>query len=86
MRIAVDAVGGDFIPKSPVEGALEALAERPDLSIVFVGPEDLIAEELAKHDYDRDRVIVNMRLKSLKCMIHLLKLLKQNQILRCTSV
>ncbi|NCP83524.1 MAG: phosphate acyltransferase PlsX [Bacteroidetes bacterium] len=58
MRIAVDAVGGDFIPKSPVEGALEALAERPDLSIVLVGPEDLIALELAKYDYDRERVIV----------------------------
>jgi fatty acid/phospholipid biosynthesis enzyme len=26
MRIAVDAVGGDFVPKNPVEGALEALA------------------------------------------------------------
>jgi phosphate acyltransferase len=58
MRIAVDAVGGDFVPKNPVEGALAALAERSDLSIVLVGPEEMILAELANHDYDKERVIV----------------------------
>lgn len=29
-RVAVDAMGGDFAPRAPVEGALRALAELPD--------------------------------------------------------
>lgn len=59
MRIAVDAVGGDFFPKNPIVGALLALQERDDLSIVLVGPENLIQEELAKHDsYDKSRISI----------------------------
>lgn len=37
MRIAVDAMGGDFAPQPIVEGAVAALAERPDLELVLVG-------------------------------------------------
>lgn len=56
MRIAVDAVGGDFYPKNPVEGALAAVNERPDLSVVLLGPEELVKPELEKHTYDASRV------------------------------
>lgn len=56
MIVAVDAVGGDYFPQNPVEGALLALQENPDLKILFVGPEDMIAAELAKHEYPKDRV------------------------------
>ncbi len=58
MIVAVDAVGGDFYPQNPVAGALEALTERPDLKILFVGPEELIQKELDKHDYPKDRVLI----------------------------
>jgi len=37
MRIALDAMGGDFAPAPNVEGALAALADHPDLEVVLVG-------------------------------------------------
>ena len=47
MRIAVDAMGGDHQPAAPVRGALEALAERPDLQVLLVGQPEAIATEMA---------------------------------------
>lgn len=49
MRIAVDAMGGDHAPSSPIEGALLA-ARAYGVTIVFVGKPDVIEAELAKHD------------------------------------
>jgi glycerol-3-phosphate acyltransferase PlsX len=56
MVIAVDAVGGDHYPENPVSGGVQALNEIPELELLFVGPENLIKEELAKHEYDSERV------------------------------
>ncbi|WP_340102622.1 phosphate acyltransferase PlsX [Rhodohalobacter sp. 8-1] len=56
MVIAVDAVGGDHYPKNPVSGGIQALNEMPELKLLFVGPESLIKEELARHEYDSARV------------------------------
>lgn len=58
MVIAVDAAGGDHYPESPVQGAIEAVAEISDLTIILVGPEDIIYDELSKHDYDEQRIMV----------------------------
>lgn len=58
MKIAVDAVGGDFIPANPIEGALLAIQERNDLSVVLLGPEEMINEELSKHSYDSSRISI----------------------------
>lgn len=58
MIVAVDAAGGDFYPKNPIEGGLLAIAENKSLSIIFVGPEDSIKAELANHEYDASRIIV----------------------------
>ena len=58
MIIAVDAAGGDHYPKSPVEGAIKATDEIDDLTVILVGPEDLINDELSDHDYDQKRVQV----------------------------
>ena len=49
MRIAVDAMGGDYAPEAIVEGAVQAAAAY-GASIVLVGQEDLIRQELAKYD------------------------------------
>ncbi len=66
-RVAVDAMGGDFAPRAPVEGALRALAELPaEHTIQFVGQTDvvqteleaLLAGELAAFAPHRDRVRV----------------------------
>ncbi|MDE0960257.1 MAG: phosphate acyltransferase PlsX [Planctomycetota bacterium] len=55
-RIAVDAMGGDRVPCVPVAGAVEALSNHPDLTVVLVGPADQIEAELSKFDYDRSRI------------------------------
>jgi glycerol-3-phosphate acyltransferase PlsX len=36
MRIALDAMGGDFAPKNNVEGAVLALKEYPELEKLFL--------------------------------------------------
>ena len=47
MRVAVDAMGGDFGPKIMVEGALKA-AQEYQTEVLLVGAEDLIRIELGK--------------------------------------
>lgn len=49
MKIALDAMGGDFAPAETVKGAVEAARERK-IDIVLVGKRDLIQAELAKHN------------------------------------
>lgn len=47
MRIAVDAMGGDFAPKEIVAGAVQAARELKDLTcLVLVGQEEVIRQEL----------------------------------------
>ncbi|MEI8138920.1 MAG: phosphate acyltransferase PlsX [bacterium] len=47
MRIAVDAMGGDFAPREIVAGAVLAARELKDLtSLVLVGQEEVICQEL----------------------------------------
>lgn len=50
MRLALDAMGGDFAPAHPVAGALMALRAYPDFSVVLVGDETVVRAEVAKHD------------------------------------
>lgn len=51
MRIAVDAMGGDFAPEAIVEGAVQA-AEEYGFTIILVGQEDRVRQELAKYKTD----------------------------------
>ena len=48
MKIAVDAMGGDFAPKEIVAGAILA-AKRYDCEIVLVGDQTQIQKELDKN-------------------------------------
>ena len=48
MKIAVDAMGGDYAPAVVVEGAIRAAREL-DIPIILVGDRARIEEELAKH-------------------------------------
>ncbi len=49
MKIALDAMGGDFAPATIVAGALQAVKEFDGIEIVLVGIEDKIKAELAKY-------------------------------------
>lgn len=42
MRIAVDAMGGDFAPKAQTEAVLQAAAQWPDTEFVLVGRQDVL--------------------------------------------
>jgi glycerol-3-phosphate acyltransferase PlsX len=48
MKIAVDAMGGDYAPQSIVEGAFWA-AKKYGLKVVLVGDEDQVSKELSKY-------------------------------------
>ena len=56
MKIALDAMSGDFAPISTVKGAVEALNEIENLEIILVGKENVIKEELKKYKYDTKRM------------------------------
>ena len=57
MRIAVDAMGGDFAPQAIVEGALLAVRECEDLDCLYlVGDETAIRAEIARCGGDPGRV------------------------------
>ena len=48
MKIAVDAMGGDYAPEAIVEGTIQA-AEEYGCSLILVGQEERVQEELAKY-------------------------------------
>lgn len=58
VKVAVDAMGGDYAPAQIVKGALEALRERKDINIVLVGQEKAINAELTGIDYDKERLSI----------------------------
>ncbi|MEI6149070.1 MAG: phosphate acyltransferase PlsX [bacterium] len=59
MRIAVDAMGGDFAPAEIVAGSVEAARGLKDLTTLFlVGQEEVIFRELKKHGRIPGNVVV----------------------------
>lgn len=56
MRIALDAMGGDFAPAVTVEGALEAIHENDDIEIILVGDEPSISKQLSGKRYPPARL------------------------------
>jgi glycerol-3-phosphate acyltransferase PlsX len=57
MRIAVDAMGGDFGPKATVPGALAA-AKDFGVDILLVGLENAVRREVAKHGPQDARITI----------------------------
>jgi glycerol-3-phosphate acyltransferase PlsX len=58
MRIALDAMGGDFAPDPNVEGAVAAVSENPNLHIVLVGDAPLLESKLALSGYSGNAISV----------------------------
>ncbi|GAB4167408.1 MAG: phosphate acyltransferase PlsX [Terrimicrobiaceae bacterium] len=57
MRIALDGMGGDHAPKSPVAGAARALAELPQITKLFItGDQTALKAELAANQCSDPRV------------------------------
>jgi glycerol-3-phosphate acyltransferase PlsX len=49
VRIAIDAMGGDYAPAEVIRGAVQA-ARNKGVEIILVGPEERLQAELATHD------------------------------------
>lgn len=57
MKIALDAMGGDYAPERPVEGAILALKAYPEISKLFlVGDQAKVEAELKKHNFADPRI------------------------------
>ena len=56
IKIAVDAMGGDNAPSEIVKGAVEAVSERPDITVCLTGQEDIIKKELEKYTYKKEQI------------------------------
>lgn len=62
MKIALDAMSGDFAPNSTIRGAIEFLKESEqnikadDLKIILVGKKEIIEKELEKYDFNREKI------------------------------
>ena len=56
IKIAIDAMGGDYAPEQQVKGATIALAKQKDLFLYLCGATDAVEAELAKYKYDKSRV------------------------------
>ena len=94
MKVLVDCLGGDKSPQANVEGAVMALKNFPDLTVILVGDETAIGEELDKLGASRDRIeIVHapdvitgediptdaIRLKRNSSMIKSISMLRENE-------
>ncbi len=58
MRVALDAMGGDYAPSVNIEGAVETVNEHDDIDVVLVGNEALIEKELQNKRYPSGRISV----------------------------
>jgi glycerol-3-phosphate acyltransferase PlsX len=56
MRIALDALGGDFAPAPNIEGAIAALNADPDLEVILVGETAQIDPLVQKTGYSGNRL------------------------------
>jgi glycerol-3-phosphate acyltransferase PlsX len=58
MRIALDAMGGDFAPQPNIDGAIAAVDANPELRVVLVGDEAELHSRLESAGYAGDRICV----------------------------
>ena len=58
IRVAVDAMGGDYAPAEMVKGVVEAVTARQDITVNLIGIPDVVKAELAKHTYPEGQITV----------------------------
>lgn len=56
MRIALDAMGGDYAPATNIEGSIEAVKKNKSLSVILVGDQTELAGELGRRDYPHSQI------------------------------
>ncbi len=58
MRIALDAMGGDYAPAPNIDGAIAALQAHPELEVTLVGDVPQLEPLLAKAGYSGERLVL----------------------------
>jgi len=58
VTIALDAMGGDFGPSVVVPAALKALSDSPELSVILVGDEEELKQQLVNHNASEGSKII----------------------------
>ena len=58
VKIAVDAMGGDYAPSEMVAGAVDAVNANPGIQVFLVGKEEVVNSQLSKHTYEKGRIQV----------------------------
>lgn len=58
VKIAVDAMGGDYAPAEMVKGTVEAVNASNRIEVILVGQEEKIKTELEKYTYNKASIIV----------------------------
>lgn len=62
IKVAVDAMGGDYAPKEIVQGALDALNAREQVKVLLIGKKEVVEAELKGKSYPAGRLeIVDAR-------------------------
>lgn len=56
MRIALDAMGGDYAPSVNIEGAIETVSEYSDIDVILVGNESSLRKSLKTKIIPADRI------------------------------
>jgi glycerol-3-phosphate acyltransferase PlsX len=58
MRIALDAMGGDYAPAVNIEGAIESVSDYEDIDVILVGEESSIGRELDNKRFPPNRISI----------------------------
>ncbi|MCR5419332.1 MAG: phosphate acyltransferase PlsX [Lachnospiraceae bacterium] len=58
IRVVLDAMGGDNAPMEVIKGGMEALEKSNKIFLYLLGDAEAIKAELARYQYDKDRVEV----------------------------
>ena len=67
IRIAIDAMGGDYAPVEVVKGAVDALKEHDNIKIIFVGDSAEIQKELSQYEYKKEQIEVVHTTEVISC-------------------
>ena len=56
IKVAVDAMGGDYAPADAVKGAVAAVLEKENVEVLLVGKQEVLEKELESCTYPKERI------------------------------
>lgn len=56
IKVAVDAMGGDYAPSEAIKGAVAAVQEKENVEVFLVGKQEILERELSTYTYPKERI------------------------------